>query len=332
MGQNISLSFDISGEADVLTRPKLLTIRNPGETQSNQPFEGLKYQADILAGLNLYWLCLPETAGLNANLSAALSLMDPHHSLHHSAKERIGMWQKKKPGSLSSINIASPIAEVLNDATRENGLDLSKLLGLIPIFEKIESHHRRPLLFNFELELTPDILNSLHLLTNLLFYVRALVMSDYNHQLQDPTFESIRMDSVHDYLPKLESIAHDAAIYSHFRRLEAQMPTLVAQRLKEVFHNYTSMGVTLIDSIERIRPSHSFGKDLSQNLQRIQMDWLFGTTSGICHRLREELLAIRDGYHNVFHLDIPNDFRQLNSFWSFDCLIDNSSIEHSSVA
>jgi len=317
-----AIHFDIRGEKDILSRPRYLTIRHTGQVTNEIP-QGLKYNADLLTGLNLHWLCLPKKSILNHNIYSALIALDPHYTLNLRAKTRLSSWLKRTQVTSINLGLLNQIAEIISRATNEEGLNVTNLLELIPIFEQIESHVKRPLLYNFTLELPNDVLSSFHILANLLFYARCLVITDYNQQIQDPTFESIRMDSVHDYLPKLESIAHDAAIYSHFIRLEAQMPTLVAQRLKEVFHNYSSMASTLIDSIDRIKPSQSFGKDLSEIMVQLQIDWLFGTTAGICYRLREELVALRDGYHTVFHLDIPGDFHQENTSWSFDCLLPN---------
>jgi hypothetical protein len=180
------------------------------------------------------------------------------------------------------------MAEIITGATKEEGLQLKMLLPLLPLFEKLETQIRSPILFNFELDLPVEILGSFHILSNLLFYLRALVVTDYNQQIEDPAFESIRMDSVHDYLPKLDSISHDAVIYYHFLRMETQMPTLVAQHLKGAFQTHASMGATLIESLKRFRPSHIFGQDLSE-MNRIQMDWLFGTPAGICYRCAKRL-------------------------------------------
>jgi hypothetical protein len=315
-----AIHFDIVGEKDVLTRPSYLAIRNTGRV-TNEVLSSLKYHADLLTGLNLHQLCLPKNSVLNNHISVALSALDPHYTLNIKAANRISNWLKRSSIVSLNSNLLTQMVEIIKDATSEKGLSVTKLLALIPFFEKMETELKRPLLYNFELDLPNEILSSFHILSNLLFYVRCLVITDYNQQIQDPTFESIRMDSVHDYLPKLESIARDAAIYSHFIRFETQMPTLVAQRLKEVFHNYSSMGVTLIDSVDRVKPSQSFGKDLSESMTQLQFDWLFGTSAGICYRLREELTALRDGYHKIFHLDIPTDFHQENASWSFDCLL-----------
>jgi hypothetical protein len=326
MGQDLVLHFDILGESDVLSRPTELVIRqNNKVTTENNFIRGLKYQADLLTGLNLYWLCLPKKSPSITRVSSALNVLDPHYALHVKAQDRLSHWLKCKNPKVVSTHILSQMAEIITDATSEEGLSLMKLLPLLPLFEKVEIQINRPVLFNLELDLPNEILRSFNILANLLFYVRALVLADYNQQIEDPTFEAIRMDSVNDYLPKLESVAHDAAIYSHFLRLEAQMPTLVAQRLKDVFQTYSSMGATLIDSIERIKPSQRFGKDLLEHMNRVQIDWLFGTPAGICYRLREELLAIRDGYHKVFHFDVATDFRQQNASWSFDCPLSHFS-------
>jgi len=322
MSRGFILHFDILGENDTLTRPKTLFIR-PHKNADHDISNTLKYQADLLAGLNLYLLCQPQKSTTIIHVSPSLRAFDPHHALYEGAQDRLSHWLRKKSPVFCQSNLMSNMAEILTGATHEEGLDLTKLMSLISLFERMETQLKRPLLFNFDLALPNDILGCFHVLANLLFYVRALVLSDYNQQIQDPTFEAIRMDSVSDYLPKLESVAHDATIYAHFRRLEAQMPTLVAQRLKDVFQSHSAMGATLIDAIERNKPSQSFGKDLCENMNRVQIDWLFGTPSGICHRLREELVALRDGYQNVFHIDIATDFKQQNASWSFDCSVPN---------
>jgi hypothetical protein len=323
--KDFKIQFDLVGSQNVLTQPNQVLVRTYHSSRENESSVGLKYQADILAGLNLHWLCLPKKLDFKSSpFFEALAILDPHQSLYFSGQERIQSLFRKRHNGLIGQNFVSKIKEILCDGISETRVDFLKLMPLIPLFEDLERHNQRPLLYNLEMELPKEILEPLHTLANLLFYVRALIVSDCNHQIHDPTFESIRMDSLLDYLPKFESIASDSLIYSHFKRLEAQMPTLVSQRLKDIFHTHTSMGVTLIHSLERIRPAQSLGSDLLESLKRLQVDWLFSTGSGVCYRVREELLGIRDGYQNIFFPDLPQDFKQHNTHWSFDCLVPDS--------
>lgn len=324
-GKKLQLHFDIQAIPDQLARPSLIKICN---RNSKEPFPaGLKYHADLLTGLNLYWVCLPEKSNLHPDHHVALKSLDPHWGLHEGAKSRLQSWHKKR-GASPSIphSLLNKIAEVFTGSISDSQIQLSALTQLIPLLDQLEQSYvvKRPLLYNFELELPNEIINTAHLLANLLFNVRALVLTDYNQESSDPAFESLRVDSVLDYLPKLDSVAADAALYSQFKRLEAQMPTLVGQRLKDCFYTFTSMGVTLVESIDRIKPVQSLGKDIGENLNRMQLDWLFGTHSGILYRLREELIGLRDGYAQTFHLDVPQGSNQCNTHWSFDCTADET--------
>ncbi|GEM_PF-3472695 len=333
MGKWLYLDYKITAEKNDIARPLALEILSPSG-ESLPYIEPLKYHSDALVGLNLSLLQMPSKQRLTHENYYFLEHLDPHIALKHSRLVNIQNPVEKKHShsTLSPIHnktlstFFESFYSILNHNNKSQQLNLQGLTEIIPLIDNLESSLKKPILFNTSLNITEQLAFDASLLANLLFNLRALVINDYNHQISDPSFESLRVDSVYDYLSKLDSISNDALLYAQFKRLEAQIPSLVAQRLKDAFFNYTSMGVTLIDSVEK-SPAYYFSQqDPWDSLNKFQLDWLFGTHAGILYRLREELHGIKQGYHNVFYSDLSPDIKQQNYYWQIHCKLSEQMI------
>lgn len=318
------INYSLSAVPGTLARPLSLTLHN--ESTSDHSIEHSPHSLETLAGLNLVCSLASEDM-MDGHHLLALHNLDPHQGLYQNAKARLEAQalHRKNHKILLPPGLFHDFANLLKESIHKHTINIQNLTGLIDLLDLIEAKTRAPLLYNLDLHLPHELSSHLTLLTNLLFYTRALIIQDYNQGCPNFTTEGIRIDSVSDYLPKIDSISNDAAIYSHFRRLEAQMPTLVASRLKDMFQHYSAMGVVLTEMAEGNRNFHNSHKDLHENLNRLQLDWLFGADAGICYRLREELLGVREGYSRTFHLEIPEGYQQQKKHWDFKTLINTQN-------
>lgn len=314
------INFSIAAIPGTLARPLSLTL-NPHAMDEHTSLHS-PHSLETLAGLNLVCTLASEDI-MEGHHLLALHNLDPHQGLYQNSKARLESQSisRKNHKLMLPPSLYQEIAHLIKESVHDNKVNIQNLTAMIDLLDQIEAKTRTPLLYNLDLQLPTELSSSLTLLTNLLFYTRSLIIQDYNQACPNFTLEGIRVDSVSDYLPKIDSISNDAAIYSHFRRLEAQMPTLVAARLKDMFQHYSSMGVILTEMAEGYRNFQNFHKDLHETLNRLQLDWLFGSDAGICYRLREELLGAREGYSRTFHLDIPEGYQQQKKLWDVKTLI-----------
>ena len=144
---------------------------------------------------------------------------------------------------------------------------------------------------------------------------------DHNAYVQDPTHEALRVDSITDYLPRADYIANDAILYWQFQKLHKQIPELAQQQMESAFHRFSHHAVCLITQmppsfIEKL----TLGK-LEDALYLAQMDWLFGTESGLLFRVREELFGLLDGYDRVFWPELESRSPKNSHRLSVNCQV-----------
>jgi len=320
MGKIQPFEFEISAKSDVIAIPQKLSFRSGTMfSQNREPSLPLKYFSDILTGGILGYFCGPKTE--KSEFLTFIEQWDPHIEMHNRSYYRLNQMSaliKARPQCIHSDQL-NRVYDTLIESDKGEYWDLEKLFDLIDWIDHIEGQFQSPLLFNFQLVVDDPRIKDLHYLTLLLFHLRSLVILDYNQSVEDLAFESIRVDSVSDYLPKLESVTQDGMVFWHFQRMHSQMPTLVAQKMREQISKYISMGVTLIESLKSAQIQNLSEQDLFNYLNLIQIDWLYGTHSGILFRLREELEALRQGYHKVFYLEASPNLIQKANYWKFYC-------------
>jgi hypothetical protein len=167
-------------------------------------------------------------------------------------------------------------SEYLNDAIGSQGFSLKKICDALEAIEHLENTEERPVLYNFRLRFSRETLTKMHYLHSMLFNLRALLAMDYNAHTQDPTHDSVRVDSISDYLPKAEYVANDALLYWNFKRCREEMPAKTAEKMEQAFFTYSHNGAVLIENLPKSFLKKLSATELEETLYLVQMDWLLG--------------------------------------------------------
>lgn len=298
MGFNIGLEF---------LRPLRVEFWKGSDFSQFSPQAPFRYQADALLGLSVLLLHPtwkgPHLPASNSQLPLELwRQLEPHAELYNRAHARVQALRSKK-ASAPSIPFETGFQANLKSACANWGLDLMDLHELANLINHIEEETDRPLLYNFDFQVTESCLQQLLFLHSLLFNLRTLVAMDYNAYIQEPTHEALHVDSISDYLPRAEYVVNDALLYLQFTKQVEKMQKSAAQSLEQAFLNYSHNGTCLVRNMPPSFLQSMKPELLEESLYLVQMDWLLGSPAGLLYRIREEVFGLIEGYNEIFWPD-----------------------------
>jgi len=185
-----------------------------------------------------------------------------------------------------------------------NVISFTKLTEALNCLSDFETATGAPLLYNFSVQFSAAFTEKLICFYSLLFHLRSVVAVDHNAHVEDSSHESVKCDSISDYLPKSDYTVNDAMLYWHFKQLSAGHTahvekTLVAPMHRH-FNQYNHNACNLIDQLPEEFLKNLKSDELEEALHHVQMDWLLGSASGLLFKIREELFGVIEGYDKVF--------------------------------
>lgn len=337
---SIWMGFDISTSSSPILHPSKINYWQNHEFKNKNPEAPFYFKADALLGLSLIQLnshlknpfSSPKMNYPFAN--EAWLTLEPHFEIHTRTQPRLMAFKKhiQTESSKHVQKFESSFTEAINQSMQPWGVDLGELTSLIQAIDYLETNIEQPLLFNFKLKLEKTVTQKLHYLYSMLFHLRALIAMDYNAHIQDSAFEAIKIDSISDYLPKAEYVSNDSMMYWNFKRLKSEMPEATFNKIQFNFHQYSHNATCLIESIPNSYLQTIPAQDLEDTLYLIQMDWLFGTDSGLLFRVREELFGLLDGYENIFWPELIGKPHQPAHSLSVNCQLTEKDLNPTSAA
>lgn len=325
----IWMGFDIKTSPAPMLQPQKIEYWKPHQFKDTQPESPFHYKADALVGLSLIQLNQhlqnPFTSPqMNFSFAAASwKTLEPHHELYARSQPRISALRKhtKECPQPLVTSFERKWTEILDACQHPWGMDLQHLGYMLDAIDYLEESLKWPLLYNYSIQFSRPVLTQMHHLHSLLFNLRALMAMDYNAYVQDPTFESVKVDSISDYLAKCEYVANDALLYWKLKRSSSEMPAKTFEKLSHYFQEYSHNAVCLIESLPKSFLSGLPQEQMDDTLYLTQMDWLLGTDAGLLFRVREEIYGLMEGYHQIFWPELDGKSPMQSHQLSVNCLL-----------
>jgi hypothetical protein len=202
------------------------------------------------------------------------------------------------------------MTEVWSNAFTENKVSFTELTEALNHISEFEARTSSPLIYNFSVNFSTEFTEKLICFYSLLFHLRSVIAVDHNAHVEDTSHETVKCDSISDYLPKSDYTINDALLYWHFKNLTANVNGDIEKKLVTPMHHhflqYSHNACNLIDQL----PVNFLGSladvDLEEALHHIQMDWLLGSATGLLFKIREELFGVIEGYDKIFWPESSN--------------------------
>lgn len=324
-----NIGYDISLDAGPVLRPSTFRLWNQKKNSagvsasSTSPMvpttAPLKYRADLLLACS--YLFLSPQAEEHANSEIYIDLwhqIEPHLAFFNESQTRVRSITKTVTMTPSSVIVAfeKKFSESLNRTLTPDGFDLKELVGVLDTLHSFETEMKSPLLYNFSCHFSKDFMKQIQALESFLFHLRNLVALDFNNQIDDPSHEALKVDSVTDYLPKSDYVGSDAVLYWQIKKIihpfvagkrsDIRIEKLLAQPIENTFKKYAHNACHLIDHLPNSFLSAINSTDLEDTLYLVQMDWLLGSGTGLLFKIREELYGLQSGYEKVFWPELEN--------------------------
>lgn len=314
------MGFEIKTVGGPVLKPVSLEIWDQNSRFAEfTPHAPLKFMNDSLVGLQFHKL----TNFLNAPTQAeyinhAIEELCPYSTLFHASADRLLQFQNKlklvDEKTVHAFEQQWFAHWVAQDFPK--GISFNKLSQAFDIISDFEAKIGAPLMYNFTLQFSKKFNNHLLAMYSFLFHLRSLIALDHNTHIDDSSLESVKCDSISDYLPRADFTTNDALVYWQFKKLatpfidctdkDVRIEKLFVEPMQRAFDQYNHNACSLIDQLPQELLSHHPNADLEQILYQIQMDWLLGTSAGLLFRVREELFGLHHGYDQVFWPEASN--------------------------
>ncbi len=302
--------WDFNGE----TQPPNLPIHFTNMTPQT-PF---KYFTDAILGLcyhkmNDFKFLNPEEKRFTLQ---AYRSFDPYATLFTKSAPRVKALNKNtKKDGLKYENFEKNMSDIWQKTFSQKSVHFANLTEALDCISAFENSVDEPFLYNFSIHFSESFTEKLICFYSFLFHLRALVAVDHNAHVDDSSFESIKCDSISDYLPKSDYTVNDALLYWQFKKLstpfvggaagpgkdkDTRIEKLFVDPMLKSFNQYNHNACCLIDQLPKSFLTSLSSAELEEALHHVQMDWLLGSESGLLFKIREELYGITEGYEKIF--------------------------------
>ncbi len=311
----LKMALTITAETGCVLRPTAIQFANQPKANSTDgahhtPF---KYYTDAIIGLCYHKMTdfkQTDPQELNFTKSAYLSL-NPYVELFRKSAPRVQAITKAKPDlNLQIENFEKSMDEAWTALFSADTLNLSQVPRILNLISDFENHLGAPLLYNLTLQFSERFTEKLIGFYSLLFHLRSVIAIDHNAYVHDSSIDTVKCDSISDYLPKSDFTANDALLFWQFKKLstpfvahkdkDVRIEKLLVQPLEKYFYQYNHNACCLIDQLPNSFLNSVSAGDLEETLHHVQMDWLLGSASGLLFKIREEIFGLIEGYDKVF--------------------------------
>jgi hypothetical protein len=228
------------------------------------------------------------------------------------------------------------ITDIWKNAFSENKVSFTKLTEALTVIAEFESHIASPLIYNLSVNFSAGFTEKLIAFYSMLYHLRSVVAVDHNAQVEDTSLETVKCDSISDYLPKSDYTVNDALLYWHFKNLTENVTGEVEKNLVAPMHNYfiqySHNACNLIDQLPGNFLESLKNVDLEEALHHVQMDWLLGSCSGLLFKIREELFGVLEGYDKIFWPEASNGKSKKASVLTLNFILTEKDVHQQKVA
>lgn len=291
----------------------LTNKKNPQHLNNLVPDAPFKYLTDAILGLCYhkmtdYKYLNPEQKKF---AEKAYLCFDPYTELFNKSAPRVNSLRTKNLAQKIHLeNFEKQLSDIWSQAFSENSVSIEKLEAALDCLNHFETQISAPLIYNFSVSFSPKFNEKLLCFYSFLFHLRSVIAVDHNAHVEDSSIESVRCDSISDYLPKADFTANDALVYWNFKKLsipfvnhkdnDPRVEKLFVMPMINNFKQYNHNACQLIESLPPSFLNSLRATDHEETLHHVQMDWLLGSEAGLLFKLREELYAVTDGYEKIF--------------------------------
>jgi hypothetical protein len=228
------------------------------------------------------------------------------------------------------------MTEIWKNAFSENKVSFNKLTEALTVIAEFESHIASPLIYNLSVNFSAGFTEKLIAFYSMLYHLRSVVAVDHNAHVEDTSLETVKCDSISDYLPKSDYTVNDALLYWHFKNLTENVSGEVEKTVVAPMHNYfiqySHNACNLIDQLPGNFLESLKNVDLEEALHHVQMDWLLGSCSGLLFKIREELFGVLEGYDKIFWPEASNGKNKKASVLTLNFTLSDKDVHHQKVA
>lgn len=322
---NFQMLIEIKTKSGPILKPQeiyfwdLNSDHNPKHLQNLTPSSPFKFYTDAILALCYqkmtdYKFMQPEQKLFSEN---AYRSFDPYTALMHKSAPRVrSLKNQNVTQSIHFENFEKKMMDAWSQAFNKNNINLSKLTKALDCISEFEHQMTTPLIYNFSIRFSDKFIEKLLCFYSMLFHLRSIIAVDHNAHVEDSSYESVKCDSISDYLPKADFTINDALLYWHFKNLsipflshknkESQVEKLFIEPFNKYFKQYNHNACNLINQLPTSFLNSLKPTELEEALHHVQMDWLLGSESGILFKLREELFAVIEGYDKIFWPECSN--------------------------
>lgn len=287
---------------------------SPDHLQNVKPHSPFKFYNDAILALSFHQLTGFKHIEQEQREFAqtCYSFFDHYSEIYKKSSQRVRSLSHKSLSSKKHIDeFEQKVSAVLSQAFTASSVKLNVVSEILQHIEQLEKHIGGPLIYNFSTHLSAAFTEKMMALYSFLFQLRSVVAVDHNAHVDDSSHDSVKCDSISDYLPKSDYTVNDAMLYWHFKKLGAQCDLAAKggkqnaaanfiSQMREHFHHYSHNACHLVDQLPEKFLNSLTNEELEEALHHVQMDWLLGSSSGLLFRIREELFGLHEGYEQIF--------------------------------
>ncbi|OFZ31162.1 MAG: hypothetical protein A2622_00750 [Bdellovibrionales bacterium RIFCSPHIGHO2_01_FULL_40_29] len=310
----LKMTLEISTDTGSVLRPIEIKLSSAKpthpESAPNAPF---KYYTDAIIGLCYHKLTDFKFVepSQKSFVEAAYQELNPYVELYRKSMPRVQSMTKVKPEKVLQVeNFEKNMTDVWTTVFKNGSVDFSQVQKVLNLVSDFENQLGSPFLYNFSLQFSDRFRDKLTAFYAFLFHLRSVVAIDHNAYVEDSSLESVKCDSISDYLPKSDYTTNDALLFLQFKKLttpfishkdkDVRIEKLLVQPLQNAFYQYNHNACCLIDQLPPSLLNSLSPVELEETLHHVQMDWLLGSPSGMLFKVREELFGLVEGYDHVF--------------------------------
>lgn len=310
----LKMAIEILTDTGSVLRPVSMKLSVPSPTATNAiPHTPFKYYTDAILGLCYHKMTdfkYAETS-LKAFTETAYNSLNPYIELYRKSSPRVqSITNVKNQNSLNIENFEKSLTDSWALIFKNGVVDFEKIQHVLDLVSDFENELGSPFLYNFGLQFSDRFRDKLTAFYSFLFHLRSVIAIDHNAYVEDSSIESVKCDSITDYLPKSDYTANDALLFLQFKKLaapfvnhkdkDARIEKLFVTPLEKSFHKYNHNACCLIEQLPPSLLNSLSPAQLEETLHHVQMDWLLGSPSGLLFKVREELFGLIEGYDKVF--------------------------------
>ncbi len=347
---SFSMGFEIKTNPGAVHTPSQFNCWNKdNDSAEYTPTSTLKYMNDALIGMNFHVLNQFKQASSSDQqfVSQYLKNIDPYFEIYANSSKRLAEINKKSSIQKKFTNrdfvthFEKEFSQILEKCFGQDEVHFKTINQALNCMADFEKKLGSALLYNFSIQFSDLFTQKLISFYSFLFHMRTVVTMNHNNQVEDSAFESIKCDSINDYLAKTDFTVNDALLYWQFKKLatpfvgtpDVRVEKLLVNPLEQSFQKYNHNACALINNLPESFLTFHSAVQLEESLHQVQIDWLLGSSCGLLFRLREECFGLEHGYDKIFWPETGNigQKRSANLKFCFE-LLESDLITNKKVA